>query len=183
MDSVKVREVVDLYRRYLAGLGVSPGGLSGPLDPLIGAVGAGSSVDADRYVADSRQFFAALGVPEIFFGHDGRTTSPPAVLAHCCQMLPKMREFLDQGRRGKTLRWVGFIRGSVRSVSHDPGDRDEPLQYCLAALDEAEACLAAADLDGAFLRLGFVQGCLFATGRFSIGEMADHNRPAVPEQG
>lgn len=83
-----------------------------------------------QVIAVYREHFARGGTQPVFFGHDGKTDDPQRVLEHCCQMLDKMEQFLDEGRRDKVFRWLGFL-----------------------------------------------QGCLFATGQFSIGEMADHNRP------
>ncbi len=81
-------------------------------------------------IASYRRFFSGNGIQPVFFGHDGRTTDRDRILEHCCQMLDKMEQFLQEGRRDKVFRWLGFL-----------------------------------------------QGCLFATGQYSIGEMADHNRP------
>lgn len=32
-------------------------------------------------------------------------------LSHVLAMIPQMREFLEQGRRDKVFRWLGFIQG------------------------------------------------------------------------
>jgi len=33
------------------------------------------------------------------------------IFIHMLTMIPKMREFLKEGRREKTFRWLGFIQG------------------------------------------------------------------------
>lgn len=32
-------------------------------------------------------------------------------LAHCAGMIPKMVEFIKEGRRDKVFRWLGFLQG------------------------------------------------------------------------
>lgn len=34
-------------------------------------------------------------------------------LTHLLEMIPKMKKFLEEGRREKTFRWLGFIQGTL----------------------------------------------------------------------
>jgi len=42
---------------------------------------------------------------------DCRCPSQWSACCHVLSMIPKMREFLRQGRREKVMRWLGFIQG------------------------------------------------------------------------
>ncbi len=180
MDDNKIREVIGRYRSFIAGEGAnSATDQPAHFDRATGPTGGARPFDAARYVADMRQFFTAMGVKPVYFGLEKKTTGAESVLGHCSQMLDQMDAFLAQGRRDKALRWVGFIRGCIYGIAAVEGT----LGACSAVMTAMEDCLAAADRDGAFLGLGFVQGVLFATGRFSIGELADHSRPDQPARG
>jgi len=64
------------------------------------------------------------------------------------------------------------------SCPHD-GTPDEfaALAHCHAMLDEIDAFVGEGRLEKAFCWLGFVQGCLWTCGVYSIAELKDHNRP------
>lgn len=55
-------------------------------------------------------------------------------IVHCLGMIPKMREFVAEGRIEKTFRWLGFIQGvfwasrlySIEEMkNHNKPDADE----------------------------------------------------------
>lgn len=51
------------------------------------------------------------------------------------------------------------------------------LEHCHQMLDQMERFVAEGRMEKTFRWLGFVQGCLWSQGVFTIGEMANHNRP------
>ena len=62
-----------------------------------------------------RRFFAERGIIPVAFPHKLYNPRPDEMLAHCAQMLPKMEQFLAEGRVGKVNRWLGFIQGVLWS--------------------------------------------------------------------
>jgi len=66
-----------------------------------------------------------------------------------------------------------------RQSTHDslPNSNDEFLSHCYGMLDEMEVFLQEGRLDKAFRWLGFIQGCLWRSGVYSVEEMKNHNRP------
>ncbi len=52
-----------------------------------------------------------LGVESTDFDHATLSPSSEAALNHCLGMLPKMIDFVDEGRIEKAFRWLGFIQG------------------------------------------------------------------------
>jgi len=52
----------------------------------------------------------------------------------------------------------------------------ETAEHCHAMLDDIEIFLGQGRTEKAFRWLGFVQGCLFKDGIYTIKELKDHNR-------
>ncbi len=52
-----------------------------------------------------------LGLEPVDFDHN--TPSPPSdmALGHCLGMIPKMNDFVGEGRIEKAFRWLGFVQG------------------------------------------------------------------------
>ena len=50
-------------------------------------------------------------VPPGEFPDKGLLPFPSDIIAHCLQMLPKMKVFLKEGRIDKLNRWLGFVQG------------------------------------------------------------------------
>jgi hypothetical protein len=71
MTGVKIKEVLEVYRLRLEGMGVKP----------------------------------------VDFNHVNFYPSLEIALGHCLGMIPKMVEFVDEGRIEKAFRWLGFIQG------------------------------------------------------------------------
>lgn len=44
------------------------------------------------------------------FPKEGYLPSTKAKIIHAIEMIPKMRKFLDEGRRDKAFRWLGFLQ-------------------------------------------------------------------------
>ena len=57
-----------------------------------------------------------------------------------------------------------------------PAREEDVLPHCHAMLDAIDGHLAAGRDGKAFRWLGFVQGCLWASGRFPISALKGHNR-------
>ena len=56
------------------------------------------------------------------------------------------------------------------------GSFEAILEHCHQMLDLMEEFVVEGRMDKVFRWLGFVQGCLWSVGVFTIGEMANHNR-------
>lgn len=54
---------------------------------------------------------AKMGVGASEYSHIEPARDEADVLEHCAAMLPKMRKFVEEGRREKVFRWLGFIQG------------------------------------------------------------------------
>jgi hypothetical protein len=59
--------------------------------------------------------------------------------------------------------------------------REDALAHCHHMLDEIEEFAKENRMDKVFRWLGFVQGCLWFAGYYTIDEMKDHNRPDSTE--
>lgn len=57
-----------------------------------------------------------LSVEAIDYPHHSKVRSRKATLGHVLGMLPKMREFVAEGRRDKLMRWLGFAQGVLWSA-------------------------------------------------------------------
>ncbi len=61
-----------------------------------------------------RKFLEELGAKEIEINYyDELSPSREESLSHLLLMLPKMKGFIREGRRGKFFRWLGFIQGAL----------------------------------------------------------------------
>jgi len=56
------------------------------------------------------------------------------------------------------------------------------LGHCCGMLPKIEAFVHERRIEKAMRWLGFVQGCLWACGIFSLDELKNHSRPDAPEQ-
>jgi len=185
MTNDKILEVMARYVDHLSRIGVDrsfwPRAAIDmwPCAAMPAADDDGTSQHVRDVIGLLRDLYRAGGIAPAFFGHQGKTTDETAILGHCSQMLDKMEAFLDEGRVDKALRWLGFILGCAYAVNLRPTQKDYILLAgCRCVCDETRRLALAGDRTTAFLGLGFVQGCLFSLGHFSIGELADHSRPA-----
>ncbi|NTV30372.1 hypothetical protein HGA91_00125 [candidate division WWE3 bacterium] len=64
-----------------------------------------------------RRELEAIGASPLDFPHDSIPLIPRNILGHCLGMLPKMLEFIDEGRMEKVFRWLGFIQGALWALS------------------------------------------------------------------
>lgn len=53
------------------------------------------------------------------------------------------------------------------------------LEHCRYMIDKIKIFLQQDRIEKAFRWTGFVQGCLWAAGVFSVNQIKDHNRPKV----
>lgn len=51
------------------------------------------------------------------------------------------------------------------------------LAHCHGMLDEMEQFVVKGRMEKVFRWLGFIQGCLWSTGYFTLDELKNHNRP------
>jgi len=56
---------------------------------------------------------------------------------------------------------------------------EEVLSHCHGMLDKMEQFLDEGRIEKVFRWLGFIQGCLWTTKRYTIEELANHNRPST----
>ena len=70
-----------------------------------------------------------------------------------------------------------------RDFPHDQfiNNPENILAHCHKKLDEIERFIAEKRMDKVFRWLGFVQGCLWATGRYDLESLKNHNRPDSTE--
>lgn len=64
-----------------------------------------------------------------------------------------------------------------------PGSAREILSHCHGMLDKIEVFVAQDRIGKAFRWLGFIQGCLWATGHYVLDDLKNHNRPAEDGEG
>ena len=167
MDGDKIKEVSGRYREFLKGLGVdSPGSLDQYRVHLV-----------TTFVGIMRDHFAAGKIEPADFPYKEKPSSHGEILSHCCGMLPKMEVFLQEGRLGKSFRWVGFILGCVWSISGSSLLNKEMLSFCNVVLDRMDGLVEEGATDEAFVFLSFTQGCFWSMGKFTLEELMNHNRP------
>lgn len=62
--------------------------------------------------------------------YEACSPSRETVLKHLLSMLPKMEEFIREGRREKFFRWLGFMQGALWSLGefslNDLRDHNRP---------------------------------------------------------
>ncbi len=54
------------------------------------------------------------------------------------------------------------------------------LSHCHGMLDKMEVFVKEGKIDKAFRWLGFIQGCLWSTGHFTLEDLKNHSRPNPP---
>ena len=58
-----------------------------------------------------------------------------------------------------------------------PKSDDDFLAHCHGMLDEIEVFIQEGRIDKVFRWLGFIQGCFWRVGIYTVEEMKNHNRP------
>ncbi len=88
----------------------------------------------------------------------------------------KVRDVLAIYR--KKFEELGVVKGEFQSdqIFYPLFSQSNILAHCNWMLDEMERFLDKGRMDKVFRWLGFIQGCLWSTGIYSITEMKDHNR-------
>ena len=86
----------------------------------------------------------------------------------------KIREVIDIYRKGFEQKKISKKRSSRNSR---PSSKEERLAHIHEMLDEIEIFLEEERIEKAFRWLGFIQGCLWSTGFYTIEELKNHNRP------
>ncbi len=61
--------------------------------------------------------------------------------------------------------------------SEKPDSQEEILAHCHGMLDKMEGFIKEGRIEKTFRWLGFIQGCLWSTGQFSLEDLKNHNRP------
>ncbi|MBI3627186.1 MAG: hypothetical protein HY220_00340 [Candidatus Sungbacteria bacterium] len=64
-------------------------------------------------------------------------------------------------------------------LAHDaiPASSGQVLEHCHAMLDQMVEFMAEGRLEKVFRWLGFIQGCFWRAGWYTLDELKDHNRP------
>ena len=86
----------------------------------------------------------------------------------------KVRETLAIYR--KKFEEMGIPKSQSPHSSFPTSDKDF-LAHCHGMLDEMEVFIQEGRMDKVFRWLGFIQGCLWRIGVYTIEEMKNHNRP------
>lgn len=60
-----------------------------------------------------RKKFEELNIPKNKFSRDSIPSDDNDFLAHCHAMLEEIEVLLEEGRREKVFRWLGFIQGCL----------------------------------------------------------------------
>lgn len=88
----------------------------------------------------------------------------------------KVREVIALYRR--ELRVAGVGQGQFpHQKLVEPGCEFGVLEHCAGMLDQMEEFVQQGRMEKAFRWLGFLQGCLWSVGVYTIEEMKNHNRP------
>jgi hypothetical protein len=76
----------------------------------------------------------------------------------------------------KHFKEKGF--GTVNALNHDEFGYLGMIHmiYCHEMLDKMEKMVAEGQMEKVFCRLGFVQGCLWSLGIYTLEELKSHNR-------
>lgn len=66
-----------------------------------------------------------------------------------------------------------------KRVPHNllPRTDNDFLSHCYGMLDEMEALIQEGRMEKVFRWLGFIQGCLWRAGIYTVEELKNHNRP------
>jgi len=87
----------------------------------------------------------------------------------------------------KVLKVIGIYRRGFKKMGipkkdfpHDQliNTKENMLAHCHGMLDEIEVFVAEGRIEKAFRWLGFIQGCLWSTGHYTLDELKNHNRPS-----
>lgn len=76
----------------------------------------------------------------------------------------------------KKFEKMGISKQKSHLNSFPTSDKDF-LAHCHGMLDEMEAFIQEGRMDKVFRWLGFIQGCLWTSGIYTIEEVKNHNRP------
>ncbi len=90
----------------------------------------------------------------------------------------KILEVIKIYRDYFTTKGIGIID---LSESDKPNSREEILAHCHGMLNKMEVFIQEGRIEKTFRWLGFIQGCLYSTGQYSLEDLKNHNRPDVRE--
>lgn len=81
-------------------------------------------------IAQYRECLEKLKAKAVETDYDACSPSRETALNHLLLMLPKMEEFIREGRREKFFRWLGFMQGVLWSLGefslNDLRDHNRP---------------------------------------------------------
>ncbi|TSC89141.1 MAG: Uncharacterized protein G01um10143_522 [Parcubacteria group bacterium Gr01-1014_3] len=86
----------------------------------------------------------------------------------------KVREVMAIYR--KRFEEAGIEKKKLLDASHNSYSLNS-LQHCYAMLDEIDVFIQEARMDKVFRWLGFIQGCLWSHGVYTLDDLKNHNRP------
>jgi len=67
------------------------------------------------------------------------------------------------------------------SESDKSNSEEEILAHCHGMLNKMEVFIKEGRIEKTFRWLGFIQGCLYSTGQYSLEDLKNHNRPDTRE--
>jgi len=79
---------------------------------------------------------------------------------------------------GKKFEELGIKKARSQRNTIPKSDNDF-LAHCYGMFDEMEAFLKEGRMDKVFRWLGFIQGCLWRSGIYTVEELKNHNRPRL----
>jgi len=88
---------------------------------------------------------------------------------------PKILEVINIYRKHFAEKGIGIMDFSHGEI---PRFEYEILAHCHGMLDKMEGFIKEGRIEKAFRWLGFIQGCLWSTGQYSLEDLKNHNRPA-----
>lgn len=88
---------------------------------------------------------------------------------------PKILEVIEGYRKHFIEKGIGVMDFPEDAL---PGSEQEILAHCHGMLAKMEGFVREGRIEKAFRWLGFVQGCLWSTGQYSLEDLKNHNRPA-----
>lgn len=68
------------------------------------------------------------------------------------------------------------------SHTDKPKSYEEMLAHCHGMLDKMEKFILEDRMEKTFRWLGFIQGCLWSAGQYSLEDLKNHNRPDIKKE-
>lgn len=80
------------------------------------------------------------------------------------------------GLKSMTTEKIIEVLNLYKGVLSNVENKDEVISHCMTMIDKTKSFVSEGRIGKAFRWLGFIQGCLYSKGIYSIEEMKAHNR-------